>query len=124
MIVKFTEPNHKHKESLTVGKMYIVITITIRPDEKHPSITVRSDDDGTPCVFSLDFFEVVDPKIPKNWGWYELNSGFKGYYRLQPTDFHGEFWDSYHDGDEESDKLFEKIYSLLRKQAIANDFQV
>lgn len=124
MIVKYTKLNQKDKGSLVVGKMYIVIAISIRPDEKYPSVTVRREDDGTPCVFNLELFDVVDPKVSQNWGWYELNSGVKGYYRLQPIEFHGDFWDNYHDGNEKADKLFEEIYSLLRKQAIADEFQV
>ncbi|PIE46578.1 MAG: hypothetical protein CSA42_07775 [Gammaproteobacteria bacterium] len=40
---------------------------------------------------------MVDPSIPANWGWYELDSGIKGCYRLQPDEFSGDFWDDYHD---------------------------
>lgn len=97
---------------------------SIRPDEKQPLITIRRNDDGTPCVFSLALFDVIDSQIPQNWEWYELNSGFKGYYRLQPIEFHGNFWHDYHDGHEKADELFEKVYSLLNDRAIINGYQV
>ena len=123
MIVKYTKLDDNNS-SLTLGKNYIVISISIRPDEKQPLITIRRNDDGTPCVFSLALFDVIDSQIPQNWEGYELNSGFKGYYRLQPIKFHGNFWHDYHDGHEKADELFEKVYSLLNDRAIINGYQV
>lgn len=124
MIVKLTKLSQNHNGSLTLGKDYIVIAISLRPDEKYPSITIRRDDDGTPCVFSLELFDMINSEIPQNWGWYELDSGFKGYYRLQPIEFNGNFWDDYHDGNEKADELFEKVYNSLNKQSISDESHV
>ncbi|PIE46915.1 MAG: hypothetical protein CSA42_05775 [Gammaproteobacteria bacterium] len=97
MIVKHTKLRKPDDKALTLGKNYIVLIVDTEPNEQYPTICVRCDDDGTPAVFSLEFFDVVDPSIPTNWGWYELDSGIKGCYRLQPDEFSGDFWDDYHD---------------------------
>jgi hypothetical protein len=100
--------------SLTLGKKYIVFGIDFRPNSlEYPTkLGLISDSDGTPCLFELNFFDVVNEEIPPDWVFTHLGDG---YYRLCPKEFTGDFWDRFHDADTLAEEEFQEVRKKLEK---------
>ena len=45
--------------SITLGNSYLVLGITFQLDGYPNQISIQRESDGTPCLFDLDFFEVL-----------------------------------------------------------------
>jgi hypothetical protein len=104
-VVNPTDPN----AGLTLGHTYMVFSIDFSPNGEI-KITVRADDDGTPCLKLLQMFNIVDSRIPPDWCF----SGRKGsYYYLEPKEFSGDFWERYHDADPSAEKIFDEVLKKL-----------
>ena len=90
---------------LTLGKKYDVFTISFFSEQGHEinEIIVRSDQDGTPAVFPLSCFQIVDGKIPSDW---TIEQHDFENYRIQPKEFNSDFWRDFHDGEEVSQRIF------------------
>jgi hypothetical protein len=115
MIVKYVKERGYQGEGkdphLTLGKEYIAITVDFPPG-KRPEISKQSDCDGTPGLQPIEFFEIIDSSLPENYCFKVYENGFAS---LQPVEFKGDFWDRYHDGDLEAEKLFEQVMTRLKK---------
>lgn len=98
---------------LTLGENYIVLGINFRPNSgMYPhSVTIQSDSDGTPGLWELSFFDVIDPRLPNGWAFFDLGGG---YYSLEPEEFFGDFWDCFHDGDESAERVFTQAVEKVR----------
>jgi hypothetical protein len=113
--------NHKengYKHPLEVGKVYPIIEVTFAGSEKHRTFCIQADDDGTPCLFPFSLFEVVDEKVPDDWCLEPLNSSYfgEGSFMLGPKEFadYEGFWDKYHDGEPEAEKIFADVLKKIR----------
>jgi hypothetical protein len=120
MIVKHI----KHREGWTgrvliMGKEYSVIEVIEQPYE----VEVRlKDEQGTPGIFPLALFEVIDNSIPPDW---KIEFFGKNDFRLSPTAFKtkNELWEDYFEGDSETkakaiqivEEEIEKIDSFHKK---------
>ena len=95
---------------LTLNKTYIVLRTVFRTDGYPTSVTVQVDRDESPGVFDMSCFRVIDTRIPSDWNLRALPVGFC----LEPLVFSGEFWDLYHDGDEDSEITFDNTIIQLK----------
>jgi hypothetical protein len=104
---------YKRKSSeishLTLGRVYTVIGVDFYPNEP-PLLCIRSDSDGVPVLNKCEFFDVLASEVPLNYGFKFFPSGFA---RLEPVEFPENFWDRYHNGDIEAEKLFSKVMKRL-----------
>ena len=117
MIVRYSKERGYQGEgkdpNITLGRSYLVLGITFRPDGYSNLITIQSDSSGTPSLFDLDCFEVLDAALPSGWCFFELGRG--RYYRLEPKEFGGEFWDIFNDTDDENaEQVFAEVVRKLR----------
>lgn len=126
MIVRYTrERGYKGLGTdpiLTVGCDYIVLGILFRPcpDTSQVCILTNKDigdhsdgmpfSDGGPGVFDMNLFDVVDPRVPLEWLFVDVGNG---YYRLEPDEFAGDFWNRYNDADQGAETTFERIVGKL-----------
>lgn len=110
MIVRYArERGYKGKgkdQSLTLGADYFVLDVELRPNGLANSFSVQRESDGTPVVFDCSIFNIIDPRLPEGWGFYDLS---ENYHRLCPNEFSGDFWDRFHDGDTEAEAIFETV---------------
>jgi hypothetical protein len=102
----------KEDESLTLGKGYIVLGITLEQgihadgSRRKSYVTIQRDSDGYPCCFDIEFFDVIDPAIPDGWIFSRLSNGA---YSLGPQEFEGNFWEKFHEGEpNEIEKMLKK----------------
>jgi hypothetical protein len=108
---------------LTIGKTYPVLGIVFRPAPYAAQVCICTDtdaedhstgrpySDGGPGLFDLNLFDVVDSRVPPDW---LMSDHGRGYYRLDPREFAGDFWDRFHDASPEAEKTFEQIIERLK----------
>ncbi|RKL78997.1 hypothetical protein D6D63_08450, partial [Moraxella catarrhalis] len=65
-----------------------------------------------PCVFDLSDFEIINSDLPQNWNFILHNNGSVS---LRPKEFLNEFWDGFHDGNPEYEKIFWDVYRKLEE---------
>ena len=85
--------------TLTLEKEYAVIGIIEEPYEG--SVTIRNDQ-GTPAIYSLALFEVINNTIPPDW---KIEFRGKNDFTLSPAAFKAvkkEFWSDYFESDPET----------------------
>ena len=114
MIVKYVRERGYVGEGkdphLTLGNEYIVFRISYHITRGfHFSLPCDSEDD--PIILEASFFEIVDKNVPESFI-FEFYEG--GHACLQPKEFSGDFWDLYHDGDEEAEKTFANVVKRLK----------
>ena len=105
--------------NLTLGKVYLVFGIVFRADfSNYPhQVIVESDADLTPSLWELQYFDLVDERVPEKW----VFNAFKyfgvvdGYYQLCPVEFSGDFWDLFHDADAAAEKKFLSVKDSMEK---------
>ncbi len=64
----------------SVGKVYDVLELSVS-DKSGVSIRLESDEIGTPALFPLSDFEIVDGTLPRNW----IIVARSGFMRLTPA---------------------------------------
>lgn len=96
---------------LTLGKEYLALGVTFRSDTYPVQVSIQRDSDGTPVLCDLKFFDVVDPGLPDGWG---IFSSSPGYYSVEPSEFRGDFWDRFHDGEPDAEKLFTQVVDKVK----------
>lgn len=99
-------------DDFKLDHLYICLAVSFSESNKTTEVTVRRDSDETPVVMDIKRFELVTQEMPFNWGFYYYGEGFS---RTQPVEFSGDFWNLYHDGDQEAERIFEKVYRRLAK---------
>ena len=106
MIVKYIKERGYQGEGkdphLTLGKEYIAIDVSYKVF-KEIDVNLLCDSDGTPALFPLKYFQVVDESIPPDYV-FNFHRDEKRNYAfacLQPKEFTGDFWEAYHDASEE-----------------------
>ena len=103
--------------SLTLGKTYLVFGVTLRPDSLHrPTlVSILRDSDKTPVQFELQYFDIIDASLPGNWVFYPFKhfGVSPGYYELGPKEFTEDFWDQFHNADEQAEKIFRQVKKKL-----------
>lgn len=113
MIVKYAR-SRDYKGALdpllTMGKLYTVVSILFGGVTQPALISICTDDDNTPSLFDLKYFDVVDGHFPDGW---TVRSYENGCAVLQPDQFHGDFWDRYHDGDSDAEKAFSDYWRAV-----------
>ncbi len=114
---------------LTIGCDYIVLGILFRPDSYANQVCIQTNKtdgdhsdgkpytDGGPGLFDIGFFDVIDSRLPPGWS---LVDAGRGYYRLDPNEFGGDFWDHFHDADPDSEKTFNRIIERLKEFHVNN----
>jgi hypothetical protein len=126
MIVRYVRARgYKGKGSdpvITIGKLYAVLSVVFRPAPHSMLVCICTDadaadhsdgkpySDGTPGLFDMSRFDIVDPRIPSEWSMLEHGGG---YFRLCPSDFGGDFWDRFHDADSDAERTFETVVKML-----------
>lgn len=98
--------------SLTLGKEYMVFGVNSSLYRCQTELSVLSDKDDYPVIWDAKFFDIVDPRIPDGWGYHLFT---EDYYRLCPSEFAGDFWDRFHDGDEAAEKVFAEVRAKLMR---------
>jgi hypothetical protein len=98
---------------LTVGQIYTVLEILVRPGH-YILFRLISDDANTPALFDSRQFEIVSNKIPSNWVavLHEQELHITPEKWLIPG-----FWEDYFDGVAEATKNFEEEKRLIIKEA-------
>lgn len=95
---------------LTLGKEYAVLGILIKL--KKFSIQVPSDDDDRPVFFDLQFFDIIDSRIPNGWNFFQRDVNT---YNLCPTEFgNPTFWDLFHNSDLETVQIFQAVVNKIK----------
>lgn len=107
---------------LTIGKVYTVLDIWFRPAPYIAQVCVCTDSDteghpmgvpysdGVPGSFDMNLFDIVDSRVPPDW----LMSDYGcGYYKLEPNEFTGDFWDRYHDADPDAERVYKQLVKRL-----------
>ncbi|ADG61046.1 hypothetical protein C0134_09000 [Moraxella catarrhalis] len=112
MIVQFIARNNQYNGWLIKDKLYIVLDIYFNFYNKKIEIVVKSEDNHTPCVFDLSDFEIINSDLPQNWNFILHNNGSVS---LRPKEFLNEFWDGFHDGNPEYEKIFWDVYRKLEE---------
>ena len=97
--------------SFTLGKEYIALDVLFLPDARPTLVTVQRDSDATAVMLELKFLDIVDPEIPADWCLVDLGNGR---YSMRPKEFCGDFWDRFHDGEPEAERLFERVVDKLK----------
>jgi len=100
--------------SLTLGKQYFALGITFRVDNEN-LVSIQRESDGTPCLFRLCHFSIVDASIPKEW---IIKSNNNGDYTIEPIEFNGNFWDLYHDADQKAEEVFLQVIEKIKQSHI------
>ncbi|KZK98976.1 hypothetical protein PsAD5_01599 [Pseudovibrio sp. Ad5] len=95
---------------LTLGSKYLVLSWNFDNIKRRSYLGVRSDDDGYPAIWDVSFFKIVDTRVPLNWQLKQLESEA---YRLEPQAFSADFWEKFHDGNEEAEQLFQQEYEKI-----------
>lgn len=100
--------------NVTIGKKYLVFGIYLRPNsQEYPSlVTVLRDSDDYPVQFELKYFDIVDERLPENWVFADLGNA---YYRLCSQEFLGDFWERFHDTDEQAERTFQEVKEKLER---------
>jgi hypothetical protein len=115
MIVLFANQQHdkkkKNHSSLILGQQYLVFSMWFYACSTEKHVVVMADD-YTPALFNIESFDFIDNRVPEEWGIYRIHSNK---YLLGPSVFSVDFWNRYHDGDQEAEKIFIQV----RKQLIS-----
>lgn len=127
MIVRYTrERGYKglgHDPLLTIGRLYLVLGIVLRPHPYSMQVCILTDadegdhsdgkpySDGGPGLFDMNVFDIADSQMPSDW--LMLDHG-QGYYGLGPNEFGGDFWDRFNDGDTEAEEIFEQVVAKIK----------
>lgn len=114
MIVKYVSEREYKGEGkdpyLTLDKSYIVVDITYNPHSMIHNINLPADNDGDPIVLEPTCLDFIDERVPDGWVFRKLNNG---YFDLQPQEFGGDFWDDFHDGKEEAEKVYRDVVNKI-----------
>lgn len=114
MIVKYVkERGYEGSDNdplLTLGREYIVLGIDFSL-EHAPEILIVPDCEGTPGLFSLAFFKVVDAAMPSD---YHFKSYDHGLCSLYPKELYVDFWDHYHDDEPEAVKILDEVIKKIK----------
>ena len=116
MIVKYLNLHNKEIQYgvsvLERGHDYQILDISFWKNNQLPSINILVNKEYYyPASFDLDLFEVINGSVPADWIFYN----FESCYSLCPQEFIGDFWDRYHDGDQEAETVFETVVRNLQK---------
>ena len=115
MIVKYVrERGYKGRDQdpfLTLSKDYIVLGLNFDTYMNKTMFTIQGDDDGTPILCEVEFFDIVDSHLPPNC----VVERSKNYITVEPKEFIGDFWEQYHDSDETAEATFEEVLRRLQK---------
>ena len=111
MIIKYVRLREDREEDLSfsLNSLYYCFGVEFSTYHNTVKATIQRDSDQTPVLVDLKYFDVVDESIPDDWILRPLAIG----YRLCPLVFSGDFWDLYHDGDEEAESTFTKVVKQL-----------
>jgi hypothetical protein len=116
MIVKYLGKydNFEQQENihLKIGSEYFIVNLDISFYKQRTVIGICSDADGVPRLWDLQLFEVVDARIPNDWVFLHSENN---YFFLQPQEFQEDFWDNFHDGDEQAEKIFAQVMEKIRQ---------
>ena len=114
MIVKYARERGyqgKHMDPrITIDNFYIVFGLWFQSENRPKMVLIVSEDDKTPALFELQFFDIIDARIPEEWCFKEASYGS---HWLDPHEFSGDFWDRFHDGDEQAESIFEEVRKKL-----------
>lgn len=119
MIVKYVrERGYKGEDEdphFTLGKDYIVLGIMYNAHFKSHTIHLPTDSDGDPVVLELECFDFIDESVPEGWVFRKLENG---YLDLEPQEFSGDFWEDFHEGDEDKEggealKVFQNVVNKI-----------
>lgn len=88
----------------TVGKTYVVLAISMTPDQP-VRFRLIGDDAGTPVLFDSRMFELVSDEIPSSW---RVDLVADGFVEMAPSSWLRQgFWDDYFDVDPAARREFE-----------------
>lgn len=98
---------------LTLGKDYLAVLLTFRPNSaEYPAlVSVVTDGSDQSSMFELNCFDVVDGRVPPDW---IFQNPVSGWFSLLPKEFTGNFLDLLHDGNEDAEKIFQEVYQKLQ----------
>ena len=87
MIIKYTRERGYLGEgddpSLTLGNKYFVFGLIFHTDNFSNQVCIRRDSDGTPVLFDINYFDIVDGRIPNSWVIEQTDIG----YDISPQNF-------------------------------------
>ena len=75
-------------------------------------ISIYSDIHDSPVLEQFKNFEIVDSRIPSDWIF--RKSKYINTFFIQPKEFSSDFWDKYHDGDPEAEKIFQEVERKIK----------
>lgn len=95
----------------TLEKDYLALGVHWRPGGRPAMVIIQSDSDGAPTMLELQYFDVIDPAIPKDWGFFGSTNG---YYNLIPQAFDSDVLERYHDDDVEARGVFTRVVAEIQ----------
>ena len=112
MIIRHTRKREDREEDthLTLNKDYIVISVLYTPSSG-TEFTIETDGDNYPALFSSKYFDLIDARLPPNFMYKFYENGIT---QLRPLAFDGNFWERFHDGDPEAEKVFEETVRKIK----------
>ncbi|MFN9001752.1 MAG: hypothetical protein ACK5VW_06815 [Holosporales bacterium] len=116
MIVKYARERGYEGEGkdpyLTIGKNYIIVNLSFRSFDANTYITLAEEDDGeSGSVWDIKYFDIVDGSVPSEWVVTKFDHGVVW---LSPKEFLGDFWELYHEGDEEAERIFAEVLAKIK----------
>ncbi len=112
MIIRHTRKREDRKEDthLTLNKKYLVIGVYYVPNQGSKFI-IQCDTDNEVGWFLSKYFDLVDAHVPPDFSYTFYESGRS---ELEPTVFDGDFWDRFHEGDPDAEKIFDQEVKRIK----------
>ena len=105
MIVKYLGDNNAF---LIKNKEYVLLAMDFKGTDI--LFSVKSDENNIPILVESKNFEVVNGSLPNGWAFQDYGNNM---HMLQPQEFFGNFWDDYHDGDLNAEKIFKEVINKI-----------
>lgn len=115
MIVKNVHPRLGSNDKdpfITLDHNYIVISISFLKDQNVVQYGIDTDNSEGPGLFDANLFEITDYRLPPDFTAHRFE--FERY-RIQPIEFDGDFWDLYHDADEQAEAVYLQVVDRIKR---------
>lgn len=113
IINPITDKEDRFSSSLTIGRSYIVLAISIRSNHSVAFRCIRNDG-RTPVLFNADQFKIVSKKIPSNW--VVITEDYGGLTFSPEKWLRSGFWEDFFDGDPIAIEEFEQEKNIVYQE--------
>jgi hypothetical protein len=109
MIVKYKTGKIANTD-FGMNENYLVFGVEFSSKNCSQKLILCRDSDKTPILVNFSDFVLVDSRLPNNWCLLYFNEGD---YVITPQEFQGDFWDDFHDGNKNTERIFTDVKEQL-----------